>query len=79
MDTLLVLPLAAYSHLPSRETAKAVAAAIVTACAYLVGVFPEGASLFAGFAALTGLQWLGLVLFLGAAYGLTYRVPNADR
>jgi hypothetical protein len=62
--------------MPNKSTAKAIVAAIVTAAAYLVGVFPADASLFDGLADLTGLQWLGLVVFMGGAYGITYAVPN---
>ena len=59
-------------YLPSRATAKAVASAIVVAAAYLVGVIPaEG-----GFGDVTTVQWLGLVVFMGGAYGITYAVPN---
>lgn len=62
-------------YMPSRETAKAVAAAIVTLAAYLAGVIPaEG-----GLGDLSTVQWLGAVVFLGGAYGVTYRVPNATR
>lgn len=59
-----------------RTTAKAVVAALVVAAAYLVGVFPEDAGLFEGLGQLTGVQWLGLILFMGGAYGITYAVPN---
>jgi len=59
-------------YLPSRETAKAVAAAVVTLAAYLVGVIPaEG-----GFGDVTTVQWLGAIVFLGGAYGITYSVSN---
>ena len=64
------------SWVPSKTTRKAVAAAVVTLAAYLVGVFPADVSLFAGFAQLSGLDWLGAVLFLGGSYGLTYAVSN---
>lgn len=61
--------------LPSKATAKAVASAVVTLAAYLVGVIPaEG-----GLGDVSVVQWLGAVVFLGASYGLTYRVPNATR
>ena len=60
--------------LPSKRTAKAVAALIVCAAAYLVGVVPaEG-----GLGDVSTVQWLGLIVFAGGAYGITYRVPNAD-
>ena len=56
-----------------KHTAKAVVAAVVVAAAYLVGVIPaEG-----GFGDVTTVQWLGLVVFMGGAYGITYAVPNA--
>lgn len=55
-----------------KQTAKAVAAALVVAAGYLVGVIPaEG-----GFGDLSTVQWLGLVVFMGGAYGITYAVPN---
>ena len=60
---------------PSRETAKAVASAVVALCAYLAGVLPaEG-----GLDDVTTVQWLGAVVFLGGAYGLTYKVSNGPR
>ena len=60
---------------PGKETAKAVMSAVVVAAAYLVGVIPaEG-----GFGDVSTVQWLGLIVFMGGAYGLTYRVPNAAR
>ncbi len=67
------------SWVPSKSTRKAVGAAFVTVAAYLVGVFPEDVSLLAGFAQISGLEWLGGVLFLGTAYGITYSVSNAPR
>lgn len=59
-------------YLPSARTAKAVASALVAAAGYLVGVIPATG----GFGDVTTVQWLGLVVFLGGAYGITYRVPN---
>jgi hypothetical protein len=50
---------------------KASAAMIVCAAAYLVGVVPAQG----GFGDLTTVQWLGLVVFMGGAYGVTYHVP----
>jgi len=51
--------------------AKAVAAAVVCAAAYLVGVVPaEG-----GLGDVSVVQWLGLVVFMGGAYGITFHVP----
>lgn len=58
---------------PSKRTAKAVASALVALAAYLVGVIPaEG-----GFGDVSTVQWLGAVVFLGSAYGITYGVSNA--
>jgi hypothetical protein len=52
--------------------AKAVVSGVVTLAAYLVGVIPaEG-----GFGDVSLVQWLGGIVFLGAAYGLTAAVPN---
>lgn len=54
------------------QVAKAVASGAVAVAAYLAGVVPaEG-----GFGDVTLAQWLGSVVVLGAAYGITYRVPN---
>ena len=50
---------------------KALSAAVVCAAAYLVGVVPAQG----GFGDLTTVQWLGLVVFMGGAYGVTYHVP----
>ena len=56
----------------SKHTLRAVASGVVTLAAYLVGVVPaEG-----GFGDVTTNQWLGAVVFLGAAYGITV---NASR
>lgn len=52
--------------------AKAVVSAIVCAAAYLVGILTGDQ----GFADVTTVQWLGLVVFVGAAYGFTYGTPN---
>lgn len=58
-----------------KQTAKAFAAMLVCAAAYLVGVVPaEG-----GFGDVTTVQWLGLVVFMGGAYGVTWAVPNQQR
>ena len=58
--------------MPSRETAKAVVSGVVALAAYLAGVIPaEG-----GFGDVSTVQWLGAVVFVGAGYGLTYRIPN---
>lgn len=51
--------------------AKAGASALVCAAAYLIGVIPaEG-----GFADVSTVQWLGMVVAVGGAYGV-YKVPN---
>lgn len=56
-------------------TAKAVAAGIVTLAAYLIGVVPaEG-----GFGDVSVVQWLGAVIAVASAYGVTYAVPNTHR
>lgn len=58
-----------------KPVAKAVASAAVCLAAYLVGVVPaEG-----GFGDVSVVQWLGAIVFVGGAYGLTYRVPNKPR
>lgn len=53
---------------------KAVVALIVTAAAYLVGILSGDQDL----GDLTFVQWLGLVLFMGAAYGFTYQTRNKE-
>lgn len=52
-------------------TGKALAAVVVAAAAYLVGIMSEGETL----ADLTTVQLLGLVVFLGTAFGITYHAP----
>ena len=50
---------------------KAAASALVCAAAYLVGVVPaEG-----GVQDVSQLQWLGLVVFMGGAYGIVFHLP----
>lgn len=61
--------------LPSKATAKAVASAVVALAAYLVGVVPASG----GLGDVTTVQWLGAVVFLGGAYGITYGVSNSRR
>lgn len=51
---------------------KAVGSAGVCAAAYLTGVLQGEDTL----ADVTTVQWLGLVVFVGAAYGITYRLPK---
>lgn len=55
--------------------AKAVASLVVCAAAYLTGVLTGDQTL----ADVTFVQWLGLVVFAGGAYGITYRVPNQPK
>ena len=50
---------------------KAAGSAVVCAAAYLVGVIPAAG----GFGDVTTVQWLGLVVFVGGAYGVTFTVP----
>ncbi len=57
---------------PSRRTLKAVVSGVVTLAAYLVATLGANDDL----GDLTTVQWLGAVVFVGAAYGITYRVPN---
>lgn len=51
---------------------KAVGAAVVCAAAYLVGILHGDQNL----SDVTFVQWLGLVLFMGSAYGITYHLPK---
>ena len=51
---------------------KALAAMVVCAAAYLVGILSGDQTL----ADVTTVQWLGLVVFMGGAYGLTYSTPK---
>lgn len=51
---------------------KALASAGVCAAAYLAGIVQGDDTL----ADVTTGQWLGLVVFVGAAYGITYAVPK---
>lgn len=57
---------------PIAPYAKAVVSLVVCAAAYLVGILTGDQSL----GDLTTVQWLGLVVFLGASFGVTYGVPN---
>lgn len=52
--------------------AKALASMVVCAAAYLVGVLPAEGSL----GDVSTAQWLGLIVFTGSAFGITYGVPN---
>lgn len=52
--------------------ALATAAAAVTACAYLQSVVTGSETL----ASVTTNEWLGLPVFVGAAFGLTQRARN---
>lgn len=53
---------------------KATLSAVVAACAYLAGVVPAEGSL----GDVSTVQWLGLVVFLGGAFGITFGVSNRD-
>lgn len=55
-----------------KKSAKAVVALVVTAAAYLVGILSETQDL----GDVTFVQWLGLIIFMGGAYGITYSVRN---
>lgn len=59
-------------YLPSKATAKAVASALVVAAVYLIGVIPATG----GFGDVSVKDWLGLVVSIGAAYGVTYAAPK---
>lgn len=52
--------------------AKAVASMLVCAAAYLVGILSGDQ----GLGDVTTVQWLGLVVFMGSAYGITYALPK---
>lgn len=54
------------------KAAKAIAATVVVAAAYLTGVLTGDQ----GLGDVTTLQWLGLIAFLGGAFGITYATPN---
>lgn len=51
---------------------KAVAAMVVCAAAYLTGILSGDQ----GLGDVTTVQWLGLVVFMGGAYGITYALPK---
>ena len=55
-----------------KPIAKAVVSALVALAGYLVGVMGAEDTL----ADVTVVQWLGAVVFLGGAFGITYAVPN---
>lgn len=55
-----------------RTTAKACVALVITAAAYLVGILGAEQNL----SDVSFVQWLGLILFMGGAYGITYQVKN---
>lgn len=59
-----------------RPRLKAVAAGLVALATYFAGVVPAKSEGLSGFAHLTTAQWLGAVIFVGAAYHITYAVPN---
>lgn len=57
----------------------ALVAAVVVAASYLIGVIPADG----GFGDVTVVQWLGLVVFMGGAFGVTQsarrKTPPAPR
>lgn len=56
----------------SKHTLRGIASGVVSLAAYLVGVVPaEG-----GLGDVSTVQWLGAVVFLGAAYGITSRASK---
>lgn len=55
-----------------RSTAKALVALVVCAAAYLVGILSGDQNL----TDVRTVQWLGLIVFMGGAYGITYAIPN---
>jgi hypothetical protein len=58
-----------------KQTAKACVALVVTAAAYLVGILGSDQDL----GDVSFVQWLGLVIFMGGAYGITYGVTNKPK
>lgn len=56
---------------PSKEQLRAAASGVVAGAAYLAGIITGDQTL----ADVTTQQWLGLVVFLGGAYGVTYGRP----
>lgn len=55
-----------------KKYALAAASVAVTGAAYLIGVLPADG----GFGDVTTVQWLGLIVFEGAAFGITQRAQN---
>lgn len=56
----------------SKHTLRAVASGVVALAAYLTGVIPaEG-----GLADVSTAQWLGAIVFLGSAYGITVKASK---
>lgn len=55
-----------------QKYALAVASMVVTAAAYLIGALPADATL----GDVTTVQWLGLIVAEGAAFGITQRARN---
>ncbi|MCB9377000.1 MAG: hypothetical protein H6515_14190 [Microthrixaceae bacterium] len=55
-----------------KKYALAVASVAVTGAAYLIGVLPADG----GFGDVTTVQWLGLIVFEGAAFGITQKAQN---
>lgn len=56
----------------AKQYGRAAAAVLVTAAAYLIGVIPADG----GLGDVTVVQWLGLVVFLGASFGITQNAQN---
>lgn len=57
-----------------KKYALAGASVVVTGAAYLVGVLPADG----GLGDVTTVQWLGLIVFEGAAFGITQTARNAN-
>jgi hypothetical protein len=57
-----------------KKYALAAASVAVTGAAYLIGVLPADG----GFGDVTTVQWLGLIVFEGAAFGITQRAQNTS-
>lgn len=51
----------------NKHTLRGVASAVVALAAYLYGVLPADG----GLGDVTTVQWLGAIMFLGSAYGIT--------
>lgn len=60
------------------EVAKAIAAGVVAAVTYLMGVIPADTPVGSLFSGLTAQQWGGLILAVTGAYGIVWAVPNRE-